>query len=162
MACQSEAFDFSSLPILDEGVLLEGLRHRYERDNIYVSVITWVCSNENSSTLVICWRHSVSSESVSRSWYLWSRGLPWQQALIVNNFWYFSTLGNTNRLGYDGLCLLTFMLQQMQRIKVSVITMTTSVALFQARVVLVKQNRPNWLCIMWSTCVAVATTFNSK
>ena len=36
MACQSEGFDFASLPILDEAILLEGLRNRYERDVIYV------------------------------------------------------------------------------------------------------------------------------
>jgi len=51
MACQSEGFDFASLPILDEGVLLEGLRHRYERDSIYVS-------NELSfSDIIFCHIH---------------------------------------------------------------------------------------------------------
>lgn len=39
MACQSEGFDFASLPILDEAILLEGLRQRYDRDNIYVSTV---------------------------------------------------------------------------------------------------------------------------
>ena len=39
MASQAEGYDFASLPILDEGILLEGLRHRYERDSIYVSIL---------------------------------------------------------------------------------------------------------------------------
>ena len=37
MASQSESFDFAALPILDEGILLEGLRQRYNEDYIYVS-----------------------------------------------------------------------------------------------------------------------------
>ncbi|XP_065898234.1 myosin-IIIa-like isoform X2 [Dysidea avara] len=38
MACQSENFDFAALPILDEGILLEGLRQRYNEDYIYAYV----------------------------------------------------------------------------------------------------------------------------
>ena len=56
MAGQTEGYDFASLPILDEGILLEGLRHRYERDSIYVSIlcaryVTMTTSRYNSHTL---------------------------------------------------------------------------------------------------------------
>ena len=43
MACQSENFDFAALPILDEGILLEGLRQRYNEDYIYVSHNAVMC-----------------------------------------------------------------------------------------------------------------------